>query len=142
MDQVVTLQRKGIEISIITAKEHGINPYGDVVITTEKTLQEHPDLVKNFMAAVIESSQWAIEHSSDAVASLVKSAPELKADNESLVWQETIPFLIAEGGAGSIGRMRSDRWADTMNQLVEFKALDKPVDINAAFRNVATGSAP
>lgn len=142
MDQAVTLQRKGIELSIITAKEHGVNPYGDVVITTEKTLQEHPDLVKNFMAAVIESSQWAIEHPKDAVASLVKNATELKADNESLVWQETIPFLTAEGGAGSIGLMRSDRWTDTMNQLVEFKALDKPVDVNAAFKNVVTGGTP
>lgn len=142
MDQVVTLQRKGIELSIITPKDHGINPYGDVVITTEKMLQEHPDLVKSFMAAVIESTQWAIDHPKDAVTALVKNAPELKSDNESLVWQETIPFLTAEGGAGSIGIMRSARWTDTMNQLVEFKALDTTVDVNTAFKNVVAGSAP
>lgn len=59
-----------------------------------------------------------------------------------VLWEATIPFLTAEGGAGSIGLMRSDRWTDIMNQLVEFKALDKPVDINTAFRNIAEKSAP
>ena len=38
MDQVITLKNQGIDVNIITSKEYGINPYCDVIITTEKTL--------------------------------------------------------------------------------------------------------
>jgi len=136
MDQAVTLARQGIELSITSARDHGINPYGDVIITTEKTLRERPDLVKRFVKAAVAGFQWAIDHPQEAVASLVRNAPELKADNEAIVWRETIPFLVAEGGAEAIGEMKDDRWKDTMDQLLEFKALAAPVDLTAAYRNV------
>jgi len=65
MDQVVTLQRKGIALSIITSKEYGINPYGDVVITTEKTPKAQPEIVKQFMEAVVESQPYRCIKSTD-----------------------------------------------------------------------------
>ena len=77
MDQVVTLKNQGIDLDIITAKDHGINPYGDVVITTEKLLKEDPDLARRFMQATVKSFQWAIEHADQAVPLLIKGAPSL-----------------------------------------------------------------
>ena len=136
MDQVVTLKRQGIDLNIITPKEHGINPYGDVIITSERTLREHPDMVKRFMEAVVESFQWSIAHPENAVSSLIKNAPELKTENESQVWEETIPFLTADGGPDSICIMREDRWRDTMNPLLEFKAISESIDVSSAYNNI------
>ncbi|PTL35460.1 hypothetical protein CLG94_09310 [Candidatus Methylomirabilis limnetica] len=137
MDQVVTLQRKGIALSIITAKEHGINPYGDVVITTEKTLQERPELVRQFMSAVVESQRWAIQHTSVAVEHLVsQTGSTLKADNEGAVWQATVPFLVADGGAEAIGVMSTGRWNETATILVDYAKLDPTTDVKKAFVNI------
>lgn len=137
MDQVVTLQRKGIALSIITAKEYGINPYGDVVITTEKTLHERPELVRHFMKAVIESQRWAIQNASIAVDCLVsQTGGTLKADNEGAVWQATIPFLVADGGAESIGLMSLGRWNETIKILVDYAKLDSATDVKSAFVNI------
>lgn len=137
MDQVVTLQRKGIALSIITAKEYGINPYGDVVITAEKTLREQPELVRQFMSAVIESQRWAVQNAPAAVGLLVaQTGGTLKADNEGAVWQATIPFLVADGDTGSIGVMSIGRWNETYKVMVDYAKLDPKTDVNLAFTNV------
>jgi NitT/TauT family transport system substrate-binding protein len=136
MDQVVTLQRQGIALNIIAARDNGVNPYGDVIIVTDNTLREHPDLVKRFVQATVESFQWSIEHPKEAVDALVKGAQGLKADNELAVWKATIPFLTPEGGSAQIGVMKGERWRDTMKMLVEFKALKAPVDLTKAYKDV------
>lgn len=125
MDQVVTLKKRGIEIDVITAKEHGINPYGDVIITTEKTLKENPDLVKRFVEASIKSQKWAINNDTLAVKSLISVSPNLKFENEIDIWKATIPFLISDEGIDSVGLMKKSKWEDTQNILLEFNALNK-----------------
>jgi len=137
MDQVVTLERKGIELSIITAKEYGINPYGDVVITTETTLRNRADLVKAFMAAVVESHRLAIQNPTPAVHALVsRTGGSLTAENESQVWRETIPFLTADGGMDAIGHMTLVRWKETSSILVDYANLNPATDVTKAFSNI------
>ena len=136
MDQVVTLKGQGIDLDIISAKDHGINPYGDVVITTEKTLKENPDLVRRFMEATVKSFQWSIDHADQAVPILIKDTTNLKLENESQVWHETIPFLTAEGGASKIGVMSPDRWKETQDILLEFKALKQPANLDSSYTNI------
>ncbi len=136
MDQVVTLERQGIELNIITPKEYGINPYGDVIITTEKTLRENPDLVRRFTEVAVRSFQRSIEHPQDAVAALVKNAPELKIENELAVWKATIPFLTADGGGPQVGVMKLQRWQETLDSLIEFGSVKAPVDLQKAYQNI------
>lgn len=123
MDQVVTLKSQGIDVNVIASKEFGINPYGDVIFTTEKTLKEKPELVKRFLKATIESQKWAIGNDSLAVSYLIKNAPNLKIENELNVWKATIPFLLSNEGVENIGIMKKERWEETQNVLLEFNAL-------------------
>lgn len=123
MDQVVTLKNQGIEVKVLTSKEYGINPYGDVIFTTDKTLKEKPELVERFLTATIESQKWAIQNDSLAITHLVQNTSNLKFDNELQVWQATIPFLIANDGIDNLGIMKKERWEDTQNVLIEFGAL-------------------
>jgi len=134
MDQVVTLKNKGIELNIITAKEYGINPYADVLITTEKTLKEYPELVRRFIKATIESQRWAIENPDKAVDCLIVNAPNLKKENEMQVWNATIPFILADEGIESIGVMEQERWEQTQNILLEFHSISKKQNID--FKNL------
>lgn len=130
MDQVVTLKKKGIEVNVITAKEHGINPYGDVIITTQRTLKENPDLVKRFVNATIESQKWAIENDTLAVKSLTKVSTNLIFENEIDIWKETIPFLLSDEGIENLGLMNKKRWEETQSILIEFNALKSKQNLN------------
>ncbi|MDD2345145.1 MAG: ABC transporter substrate-binding protein [Bacteroidales bacterium] len=135
MDQVVTLRKRGIELNVLTSKQYGINPYGDVIITSEKTLKENPDLVKRFLAAFIKSHQYAIENKEQSVGALIKNADNLKFENEIDVWNATIPFIIPDNEINQIGKMADVRWKATMNILVEFDVIPNNFDLsNAIFQ--------
>jgi ABC-type nitrate/sulfonate/bicarbonate transport system substrate-binding protein len=136
MDQAITLQQKGVGLNIIQAKEYGINPYGDVIITSEKTLKDRPELVRRFLVATRKSIEWSIRHPSQAVDSLVKKAPNLKLENETLVWKATTPFIIPDGNVETIGQMEGQRWQETYDVLKEFDFVKQPLDLNAAYVNV------
>lgn len=135
MDQVVTLQQKGINLSIISPKEYGINPYGDVVITTEETIKNNAELVKRFVSATTESFRWAASNEERAVDALIKGVPDLKALNESLVWKATIPFLTGSDGVESIGVMKAERWDQTLELLREFELVKGELDIKQAYHS-------
>lgn len=134
MDQVVTLKNQNINLNVITAKQYGVNPYGDVIFTTEKTLNEQPELVDKFLQATIESHQWAIKNPSEAIKAFIKSNPNLKADNELAVWQATIPFLVSDEGIDDVGKMDYKRWEQTQYILLQFKALNKKNDLKTELR--------
>lgn len=136
MDQVVTLERQGIELDIITAKEHGINPYGDVIITTETMLHEKPELVMSFMAAVVEAQQWAIANPDEAVHALVSAAGNLQPANEQAVWAATIPFLTVDGGVDAVGVMADQRWQETFDVMVKYGGLTPDLNLTAAYRDM------
>lgn len=136
MDQAVTLERQGVAINIMTPKDYGVNPYGDVVITTEETFRNNPALVRAFVRAALQSFQWAIAHPTPAVTSLISAVPDLKQENEEPVWNASIPFVVADEPS-LIGQMRNNRWQETMETLLEFKFLSSPINLTKAFQNVA-----
>jgi ABC-type nitrate/sulfonate/bicarbonate transport system substrate-binding protein len=136
MDQVVTLERKGIDLSIMAAKDYGINPYGDVVITTEQTLKEKADLVRRFMTAVVQSQRWACDNPERAVNDLVAGATSLDKQNELAVWKATMPFLLGADGNAGFCQMQRQRWGDTREVLVKYGGLDPSLEVSSAFTNV------
>jgi ABC-type nitrate/sulfonate/bicarbonate transport system substrate-binding protein len=138
MDQVITLENKGIELNIQSSKEYDINPYGDVIITSEKMIKENPELIKRFMQATIKSVKWAIENKDKAVTYLLRSVPELKYDNELKVWNATIPFLVAQDGVEKICVMSPERWTNAKNILVDFSVVTATCDENKAYTNQFT----
>lgn len=135
MDQVITLESKGIDMNIQTCKEYGINPYGDVIITSEKMIKEQPELVARFMRATIKSMKWAIENKDNSVNHLIKNAPELHLENELKVWNATIPFLISDDGIEKLCEMSPRRWRDTKNVLVTFNVISSSTDEQKAYTN-------
>lgn len=119
MDQVATLERKGIRLNLMDPKDYGINPYGDVIITRASTLKENPQLVKSFIAAAKKAFAWSMENPGKAVQALVSSTQGLNADEEFEVWERSIPIVRGDGKA-SVLDMRLARWQETANLIEKY----------------------
>ena len=135
VEQVIVLDARGIQLNIQASKDYGINPYGDVIITSEKMINEQPELVRRFMQATIKSMKWAIENRESAVAHLLEGTSGLNEDYESKVWNATIPFFIPNNDLNQIGIMQPVRWTETKNMLVEFGFIPASHDESKAFTN-------
>jgi ABC-type nitrate/sulfonate/bicarbonate transport system substrate-binding protein len=135
MDQAIVIENQGIKLTKIFAKDFGINPYADVIITTEQTIAQRPDLVNRFVAAALESHRWAILNPEKAVDDLVTQVPDLKKEDQSAVWSATIPYIVPDNNLAAIGYMDQKRWSETEQVLIDSGALKKRVDISSVYTN-------
>lgn len=134
MDQVVTLKRRNIALTEMRAKDFGVNPYGDVIITREDTLRNRPELVRDFIAALRDAITGAVSNPQMGVHTLVQAVPTLSVDNETAVWMATIPFL--KGPDGRYLLMDRERWVETRSLLEEFGFLNSGLNLDDAVKYV------
>ncbi|WP_261164304.1 ABC transporter substrate-binding protein [Microbacterium sp. Marseille-Q6965] len=127
---------QGVETDFFPYAEAGINPYNDVIFTTEEFLAENPEVVRDFLEA---SMQGWYEYMSDIEAATAGNEL-LLADNEEQSpelqwygWDRQREYIVAEEGAGQLGTMTEERWATLIDQFVELGRLEEPLEPSEVF---------
>jgi ABC-type nitrate/sulfonate/bicarbonate transport system substrate-binding protein len=96
--QSYILHQKGIPYRTLTPSEFGVKYIGTVYFTTETVLKEHPEWVRQFLAAVIEG--WELTYSNREAAIKAISAFDPKTFTPDLIdWnlEKQKPFIQPEG---------------------------------------------
>jgi NitT/TauT family transport system substrate-binding protein len=65
------------KLVVLPWAKFGVNPYGNALMASEKTIKERPDMLKRFLDAAMKGWAWSIEHPEEAVDIFVKSHPEV-----------------------------------------------------------------
>ena len=123
-----------IDINIIQASDYGINFYADVLLTTEKMIEEKPEIVRKFVAAVIDGWKWVLAHPKESIAINKMYNEELDPEHDAAMLAESIP-LIQPDPESRIGWMDRDIWTQMMNTLLDQKLIESPINIDDAFDN-------
>lgn len=74
----INLPAKGIEVNFIGASDYGIHTQGYTVVVNEEYANLHPDVVKRFVAAIIDATKYAANHPEDEVEATMKRDPNFK----------------------------------------------------------------
>ncbi|MCD4852026.1 ABC transporter substrate-binding protein [Arthrobacter sp. AK01] len=128
---VFKAKKEGIDINVLSvAKDGGYNPYGLVLFTTEKTVQEKPDFVAAVVRASIQGWENFLKDPSDAKAAVMAANPD--ADEATFDFSAT---TIAQGGylGSKVGAMKPERWNVLRDQLVSVGLIPKDFDSGAAY---------
>ena len=107
--------------------------YTPVIIASEETLQEKPQIVSAFLEAVSSGYTYAIQNPNDAAALLLQAVPELDEDlvQASQAWLS--PRYQAE--ADRWGVQKRTVWEQYANWMAMHGILEQPIDAAAAFSN-------
>jgi ABC-type nitrate/sulfonate/bicarbonate transport system substrate-binding protein len=129
-------QQQGIDLSIVMMEDwFDCIPdyYTPIIVTSEQTIAERPELVSAFMGALSRGYEFAAENPEAAAGILVEAVPELDADlvQASQAWLS--PRYQAD--APRWGEQQASVWADYSQWMVDNSILDAPIDAEAAFTN-------
>jgi ABC-type nitrate/sulfonate/bicarbonate transport system substrate-binding protein len=58
----LTLREQGHELSEISPADYGIITHGHTIIVNERIITEKPELVKRFLAAIIEATEYSLQN--------------------------------------------------------------------------------
>jgi ABC-type nitrate/sulfonate/bicarbonate transport system substrate-binding protein len=132
---VIEAKQKGFDVNYVDlGKEAEVfDYYTPVIITSEKNIEEKPELVENFMKAAAMGYEFAIANPEEAAQALLTGAPEL---NETLVI-ESQKFLADKYTADAEywGYQDVEVWSGYTNWLLENEFIANEVESEKAFTN-------
>jgi ABC-type nitrate/sulfonate/bicarbonate transport system substrate-binding protein len=131
INEVLSAQEKGFDVNVISPADFGINVYADTLFTTEKLIEEKPDLVRRFVAATIKGWNYAIANPEEAARMTLKYGPKLTYEHELAMMKASVPLLAPD--KNPIGSMQPAVWNDLQGLLLEGKFLKKPLELNKAY---------
>ncbi|MDK2881884.1 MAG: NitT/TauT family transport system substrate-binding protein [Bacillota bacterium] len=131
----IEAELRGMKLNFIKLvdEDPALDYYTPVLIASEKTLAEKPELVRKFLAATSRGYQFAIAQPEEAANILTGAVPEL---NKELVLASQ-KYLAKEyqADAPRWGEMKASVWKKYADWMYERKLIEKNIDPEAAFTN-------
>ena len=109
---------------LIPWAEFGVNPYGNALMASEKTISERPDMIRRFLDATMKAWKWSIENPQKAIEIFVKNAPEVPPLAAEIRFVDDLTGLVdveaaQKHGMGWIDRARMQETVDNINEYFE-----------------------
>ena len=130
----LTAQLKGYDVTIIRAKDYGIQFYGNVYFTTDKFLNEHPDIIMKFTEAISRGWRYALEHPEETVEIAARKNPNIDKVQQvrSL---EILRDIVFPEDSVEIGLMTNKQWNTSQQILLEQGIIDHLIPVEQLFSN-------
>jgi len=106
----LALEERGLDLDFIWLDDYDIRSYADTIVTTEKLIQESPDLVEGFLRASLKGWRHAIENPEEAVSVTLSYNSTLGREQQVRMMQIQTP-LVHTGGH-RLGWMEAAVWQD------------------------------
>ena len=114
----VTLKLDGIETKVFSVAESGFNPYAVVVVTNERFLRDHPQVVRGMHRAMRRGWEAYLKNSKPANHILSQLNTSMSFEAMELATEFARPYIEGLEGEGvQLGEMSLQRWTTLSEQL-------------------------
>jgi ABC-type nitrate/sulfonate/bicarbonate transport system substrate-binding protein len=134
--QGVQAQQQGIALNVVMMEDYFDcipDYYTPVVIASEDTIANNPEVVRAFMEALSRGYDFAIENPGEAAELLLAAVPELDTElvKESQDWLSK----YYQADAPRWGEQKEEVWQGYTDWMVENGILSAPIPVSDAFTN-------
>ncbi|MDQ6964079.1 MAG: ABC transporter substrate-binding protein, partial [Mariprofundales bacterium] len=109
-DQPHQLKLLGVPYRIFYPKDHGVDFYGDIVITSDAEISNHPQRVRAFMQATARGWNDALEHIDEAIDLILLKYNTQHLPREQLLFEARESAKLIMHDVVNIGYMNNYRW--------------------------------
>ena len=117
----------GLEIDWIPYADFGLDIYGNGIVTSEKLIEENPELVRSFLAATYRGYQWVHDNPDAATEIVTSHYPVLNKEITRQQITELMELMQADGGMGSLER---DKVSRTLDFLAGAYSVEEPLTVD------------
>jgi ABC-type nitrate/sulfonate/bicarbonate transport system substrate-binding protein len=129
-----TASKQNISLNLIRASDYGIESYGYTIFTTDKMIEEHPEIVEKYLRATLKGWDYALNHPEEAINFVIAENPQLEKDPELKALKARKEYILPDNST-SIGHIDSEIFKEVYNNMVKTGQLKKPVNISDTFTN-------
>jgi NitT/TauT family transport system substrate-binding protein len=126
-------RKAGASVRTLLIRDTGYAPYR-VFFTSRTYLEQHPDVVAEFVRASIRGWRDYMQDPSVVNADLQKLNPAQAPEQMQFTWQALKDgSFIDTGNPADTGHMDPARWATMYSQLSDLKLIARPIDPASAY---------
>ena len=127
----IELERQGVDVDALRLEDNGVPDYDElVVVTSDATAKDRPDLVRRFLKALRRGQDWAATDQAGAVDALVAANKDLDPETVAAQLDVTAPLLSPSDEATL--NVDPAKWRSFAEWMRRSGLLSKPVDVGAA----------
>ena len=131
LNEGLLVTEAGREPNILLYSDYGINSYSFLIVTTEKMIEDQPDVVQGMVQALIEGTQDVVNNLDKAADVTVQYNSELNRDEQLARLQIFLPLINPPGEVlGNIDRAVLEL---EHQLLLDNGLLTEAVDLDAAY---------
>ena len=128
-DEPFTLGQLDIDYRYFTPTSSGIDFYNDVLFTTERQINNHPDRVRRFVAASKEGWDYAFAHP-DEIIDLILTDYSKRHSREHLKYEASTTKEISPARSGRNRLYDPSRWQQIANTYADLKLISKDFSVD------------
>jgi diguanylate cyclase (GGDEF)-like protein/PAS domain S-box-containing protein len=129
-DQGYLLNRAGVLPRYIKPKDYGIDFYGDVLVTSEQQISEHPEQVEAFREATLKGWSYALSHRDEMVELILDKYNTQNMTRNHLIYEAETSKRLIQPILIELGYMNPERWKHIHSIFVELGLLDRNNNID------------
>ena len=131
----ILAEQQGSPVTALRVEELGVPDYYELLlVTSDKLVNESPDMVAGFMRALAKGYADAAANPGQAIDELVAAYPETSEDVEREGIQLIIPYWT-DDGAVAWGTQTEERWNSYADWLRDTGILTDDVNVSEAWTN-------
>jgi len=121
------MQQRGIAFKIFDPVNYGIPLYGDMLITTEAELHQHPERAAAFRKATIKGWKYAMHHVEESVE-LIKTKYDAQHKSRAFLMFEASTIHTLMPDIAPIGYSSIDRWQQVASFFVDHGLMSNTIE--------------
>lgn len=122
------LGQRGVDFNVFRPKDFGVDFYGDILISTEATIERDPQMVKAFRDASLQGWKYAVEHPEVVVDLILDKYNTQGKNREHLLFEAKESNQLVFSEIVPIGYMNKERWQRIESIFRQHGLLKTPVD--------------
>jgi len=129
-------QGHGKDMQIMRVADWGVNALSLAIVVNTKLINEHPDVVRAFVAASLRGLREARENPEMGWKTVVKHKPEVDAKLAQIGLENTLPLLTTPNTKGKpLGWMSDKDWDATIDFLATYMGLGQKQPLDTYYTN-------
>ena len=139
--EAIMVAQQGQPVNVMHVEDWGVPDYYELVlVASEDTIKNQPDLVQHFVDAVVQGYGAAISNPTAALDAVQKNYNEMDRQMETVGIQDLVPLF--KGNQPKPGWQTAVRWQNYEQWMEQRALLKQKVDATAAFTNRFVAAAP
>lgn len=131
------LAREGESVRFFNPADFGVDFVANSVVTSGKMAADHPDLVRQFLSALLDAWEAAMDPANqEQVLAAVKKYDKGTQGKVQKAQLDATRDLVKPWPDIAVGRIRHAAWAQTEAIMLEQGMIRQPVDVTSRLRNL------